>query len=114
MASCPDQCDRNRLRLSMEDRLSDAEQAELAAHLESCQACRQELEQMAAASRFWGDAHLLRGEPVPDALPTIGLVSRAARDHDNDGENDDHGDSWLEFLDPPDPDQPGTLGRLGS
>jgi serine/threonine protein kinase/WD40 repeat protein len=114
MASRPDQCDPKRLRLSMEDRLPQAEQGELAAHLESCQACRQELEHMAAASRFWGDAHLLRGEPVPDAIPTIGLVSRAGGDHDLDDEDDDHGDSWLEFLDPPDPDQPGTLGRLGS
>jgi serine/threonine protein kinase/WD40 repeat protein len=96
----------------MEDRLSEAEQVELAAHLESCHACRQELEQMAAVSRFWGDAHLLRGEPVPDALPTVGLFSRTAGAHDD--ENDDHGDSWLEFLDPPEPDQPGTLGRLGS
>ncbi len=114
MASRPDRCDSKRLRLSMEDRLSEAEQGELAAHLESCQACRQELEQMAAASRFWGDAQLLRGEPVPDAIPTVGLVCRAGGDHDLDDENDDHGDSWLEFLDPPDPDQPDTLGRLGS
>ena len=38
------ECDRNRLRLSLEDRLSDAQQAELAGHLECCLDCRRELE----------------------------------------------------------------------
>ena len=41
MASRPNECDRNRLRLSLEDRLSEARQAELAEHLEGCPDCRQ-------------------------------------------------------------------------
>ena len=76
MASRPTECDRNRLRLSLEDQLSDAEQAELADHVEWCAACRQRLEQMAATSKFWGDAVLLRGEhrlrafrPRPPSYP---------------------------------------------
>ena len=73
MASRPYECDRNRLRLSLEDRLSQAHQAELADHLEGCPECRQQLEQMAAASKFWGDAALLRGEPAPGAALTVGL-----------------------------------------
>ncbi len=40
MASRPYECDRNRLRLSLEDRLSDAQQTELAGHLECCLDCR--------------------------------------------------------------------------
>src|SRR5262245_8739374 len=113
MASQPYACDRNRLRLSLEDRLSEAQQAELAEHLESCQACRQELEQMAAASKFWGDALLLRGELTPGGLPTVGVaVEGRAEPELEDGTSD--GDAWLEFLDPADPAEPETLGRLGS
>ena len=73
MASRAYECDPNRLRLSLEDRLSEARQVELADHLERCPDCRQQLEQMAAASKFWGDAALLRGEPAPGAYPTVGL-----------------------------------------
>ena len=79
MASRPFECDRNRLRLSLEDRLSEVEQAELADHVEGCVDCRRQLEQMAAASGYWGDAALLRGEPAPGASPTIGLVQRGRR-----------------------------------
>ena len=79
MASRPCACESNRLRLSLEDRLSEAHQAELADHLEGCPACRRELEQMAAASRFWGDAALLRGEPAPGHSPTVGLRADEVR-----------------------------------
>ncbi len=55
-------CDRNRLRLSLEDRLPEDEQAELEHHLESCPGCRGELEEMAAASLLWRDARSLGNE----------------------------------------------------
>src|SRR5271166_868853 len=98
MAVRSHRCDTYRLRLSLEDRLSDSEQADLAAHLETCASCRQELEQLAAASQLWGEARLLRGQ-------------------DEEGDQTDlvaDSSAWIQFLDPPDPDQPGTLGRLGT
>jgi eukaryotic-like serine/threonine-protein kinase len=107
MASRPSECDRNRLRLSLEDRLSEVEQAELADHVEWCLDCRRQLEQMAAASGYWGDAALLRGEPAPGAAPTIGLI------REGDDESDDLNAGLLEFLEPPDPAQPETIGRMG-
>ncbi len=96
MASRPDDCDRDRLRLSLEDRLTDEEQAGLAAHLEGCEPCRLDLERMAAESRYWGDAaRLLGGSPGVEE----------AGDLPDDG--------WPGLLEPPDPERPGSIGRLG-
>ena len=100
MTARSEQCDRDRLRRSLDGRLTDDDQAELADHLEACPGCREALEQMAAASRYWGDAALLRGEPSP-----TGLFSE-------DIEEDDPDDHRLDFLDPPDPDRSGSIGRL--
>ena len=113
MASRPCACESNRLRLSLEDRLSEAHQAELADHLEGCPACRRELEQMAAASRFWGDAALLRGEPAPGASPTVGLRADGGPEVEDEDEAGDVDAGWREFLDPPDPSCPDTIGRVG-
>ena len=99
--------------LSPEDRLSDSEQAELATHLESCEFCRQELERLAAASQLWGEARLLGGEAEPGASPTIGLAHGTLESLDAVTDLTAGSGAWLEFLDPPHPDQPGTLGRLG-
>src|SRR3954447_9149479 len=96
----PNPCDARRLRLSLEDRLTDLEQVELAAHLEVCEPCRVELERLAAASGLWGEARALRGELEPGKAPTIGL---AAEDESEDEVDDG---AWLAFLDPPDPDRP--------
>ena len=108
MTDHPGSCDRRLLRLSLEDRLTDLEQAELAAHLEGCESCRLELERLAAASGLWGEARALRGEPEPGMNRTIGL---AAEDEPEDELEDE---AWLAFLDPPDPDRPETLGRLAA
>src|SRR5277367_822750 len=113
MASRAYECDRNRLRLSLEDRLSEARQAELADHLEECPHCRQELEKMAAASNYWGDAVLLRGEPAPGAAPTVGLAVGSVQELQGEDEIGDLDAGWREFLDPPDPAHPQALGRLG-
>src|SRR5271165_2684673 len=107
MAIGPNRCDSYRLRLSLEDRLSDEEQAELATHLESCAFCRQELERLAAASQLWGEARLLRGEAGPGASPTVGLAPGALEAEDAETDLDADSSAWIEFLDPPHPDQPG-------
>jgi len=106
-------CDSYRLRLSLEDRLSDLEQTELATHLEGCASCRQELERLAAANRLWDEARLLRGEAEPGASPTVGLAPGTLEAEDDATDLTADRSAWIEFLDPPDPDQPGTLGRLG-
>jgi tRNA A-37 threonylcarbamoyl transferase component Bud32 len=113
MTSRPYECDHDRLRLSLEDRLSEAQQTELAGHLECCQDCRQALEAMAAASRYWGDAVLLRGEPSPGAPPS-GLLPDGHPEPQSEEERADLDAGWLGFLDPPDPTRPETVGRLGS
>ena len=112
MASRPNECDRNRLRLSLEDRLSEARQAELADHLEGCPDCRRELERMAAASKFWGEAALLRGEPDPGTSPTVGLAD-GVPEFQSEEEIGDVDAGWREFLDPPDPARRDAVGRLG-
>ncbi len=103
MAALAYPCDRNRLRLSLDDRLDDLQQAELEIHLESCAGCRDELEKLAAASVLWRDARALGGE--------IGAPGEGFPTSD-DGIGELEGE-WLEFLDPPGPDQLGTIGRLG-
>src|SRR3954464_11983472 len=39
----------------LEDRLSPEHAAQLAAHLEGCEACREEFDRLAAGSRWWSD-----------------------------------------------------------
>jgi serine/threonine protein kinase len=111
----PDRCDRNRLRLSLKDRLSDSEQVELEQHLESCPTCQGELERIAAVSKLWSDAHLLRGEPMAGAAFAAGVggeFTHGPASEDETGQGEQDGD-WLGFLDPPGPGEPNMLGRLG-
>jgi serine/threonine protein kinase len=113
MTSRTNDCDRKRLRLSLEDRLSEAEQADLAEHLEHCADCRGRLEQMAAASGYWGDAALLRGEATTGGPFTIGGLGQGPHDHECEDDFDDLGAGLREFLEPPDPARPETIGRMG-
>jgi serine/threonine protein kinase len=111
----PNSCDRSRLHLSLEDRLSETEQIDLEDHLESCPNCRQELERMAAASRLWGDAQRLRGETAQFEAG-VGAGANAHHALDNSGDPlDTVGDEggWVHFLDPPDGERPEVLGKLG-
>jgi eukaryotic-like serine/threonine-protein kinase len=114
MGERSDQCEKNRLRLSLEERLTELEEAELEAHLEACRACQAELERMAAASKFWGDAHLLRRLNDADAPPTVGIHAGRREELESEdalsGEEDSH---WLGFLEPSDAAHAEMLGRLG-
>ena len=114
MASRPYECDRSRLRLSLEDRLSESQQCELADHVEWCLECRQELEQMAAASKYWGDAALLRSEPAGGDSPTADCFDRTENlGPESEDEVDDLDAGLLKILDPPDPAHPKTIGCMG-
>ena len=46
-------CDQNLLRRSLDDRLSEAEEESLSAHLSECDACQRELEQLAGQPAAW-------------------------------------------------------------
>ena len=113
MTSRPNDCDLKRLRLSLDDRLTEAEQADLAEHLEQCADCCGRLEQMAAASGYWGDAALLRGEATTGGPFTVGGVGQGPHDHECEDDFDDLGAGLREFLEPPDPAHPETIGRMG-
>ena len=83
-------CDPNRLKLLLDDRLSEQGQTELAEHVETCQSCRRRLESLAADPETWSQAEqLLRGEPISELPRSI----------------------LQEFLAPS--DDPQKLGRLG-
>jgi serine/threonine protein kinase len=56
-----DVCDRHRLRRLLVA-TADADDPELALHLESCSRCREELERMAAESAWWSKANRILGE----------------------------------------------------
>ena len=86
--------------------MTEAEQAALSEHLEGCESCRRELERLAAASRFWGEARLLREESKAASEPTVGdPIAGGLRSSDAEE------DEAIEFLDPP--GRTDSLGRFG-
>jgi serine/threonine-protein kinase len=56
MVSRTSGCDTSRLKLLLDDRLPQDGQAEVAAHIETCEDCRRYLETMAAGADWWSDA----------------------------------------------------------
>ncbi len=59
-----------RLQALLDDRLPEAEQAELTAHLESCATCRRAFDELAGGSRWWSDVRRYApgaASPGPDA-----------------------------------------------
>ncbi len=109
----PLSCDRELLRQSLNEWLSEDQENELADHLSECAACQQELERLAAGNELLCLGDILRQE-----------VERGGHGWAEDGSNvgfgsqlsgDDHmnslADFAVDFLDPP--TTPQTLGRLG-
>ena len=97
-------CDPGRLRRLLDDELPAGEKSELIEHLDACPACQRALEQMAAESRWWGDARLLDGQVPPDVPPTADGAPRGERAGATQG-------PASVFLDPPEGSE--SLGRLG-
>jgi len=79
-------CDRNRLKLLLQNRLPEQGQTEVEGHLETCEDCCRQLEELAADARWWED------------------VRRFLRPDQSE-------EPALDFLEPS--DNPAMLGRLG-
>ncbi|QDV35169.1 protein kinase domain-containing protein [Tautonia plasticadhaerens] len=96
MPTCPLDGDPGRLNLLLSGDLPEAEQAELADHLEACEPCRKALDALSARSGLWEDLALLR-DPAPDSDPELEIRDAEAE--------------AVALLEPA--DAPEALGRLG-
>jgi serine/threonine-protein kinase len=117
----PIACDRELLRLSLDDALSDQQEEELARHLAECSACQSELERLAAEQHEWsrvGD--VLRREAASsrsNLRPGLAASSDASADGGGsglppfDGYADSLADFAVHFLEAS--SSAGAIGRLG-
>jgi serine/threonine protein kinase len=114
-SSCPDFA---LLRRSFESLLTDQEQAELAAHLEECDVCQAAIEELACGDGFLpGHLRALAQGPTGNP-PGLKRVIDVLRDEFEStaaqAEPPTDSEELLKLLDPPDPDSPGDLGKLGT
>jgi eukaryotic-like serine/threonine-protein kinase len=91
------------------------EQSLLAEHLETCENCRQMLEELVAGRESWSDAsRQLKDEP-PAVEPNLRQIMDRIKKETKEGQTQDLAASdeemSLDFLSPP--EEPGNLGRLG-
>jgi len=98
-------CDRERLRQSLDDRLSEQQEEILLQHLAECPACQHELERLAAEQAEWSRvAEVLRREAAA-------RISSAGAAGTREPACDSPVDFAVAFLEPS--SLPGALGRLG-
>ncbi len=104
-------CNQNRLRMLLDDGLSNEQEAEVVGHLDDCAACQKKLETLAAEEVWWEH---LRHLPTDDKKNTAPHLKRAAQQASTAMPNraGDGGDDniWLDFLDPA--STAAHLGRL--
>ena len=99
------QCDHELLRQSLSDGLSEHQEESLAQHLSQCEACRNELERMAAELTEWSHVvEVLRHEAST-------RLSSGSADETCDPPGDSAIDFAVTFLEPS--NRPGALGRRG-
>ncbi|MBS0263586.1 MAG: protein kinase [Planctomycetes bacterium] len=101
----PDLCDETALDALLADRLADLERVAVERHLESCVACRDRLERLAAAPALWAEAQVSLSTAADDARES-GVASALGRE--TEGLRPEH---ILRFLSPT--DDPHMLGRFG-
>jgi serine/threonine protein kinase len=111
-------CDPSRIESCLMDSFNDEERAAFEAHLEVCPACRQALEEKAAASSDWQEARDLLSSDASLPLPSgegggEGAALSATSDLAENAEISQHEvvDGVLGILSPT--DDPRMLGRLG-
>ena len=102
-------CDPTLLRRSLDDRLSEAEEEALSAHLSSCDACQRELEQLAGQPAAWSRV----GTALRDACSSVGqtFLPASSLGPDSAIDHDSSADFAVECLDPS--ASPESIGRLG-
>ncbi len=108
MQSSRSQCDSQRLRQLLDDKMPEKSQDELARHLETCVSCREELESLAADADWWKDARQVLSTVInqKSSISTDNVLSPSAVIQADKPEN-----LRLDFLSPS--DDPARLGRLG-
>ncbi len=107
----PDDCDPDRLRRLLDDRLDGDEQAGLAGHLDACPSCRKSLDALAAGTRWWAEARAFLGDDgATDAYPASSRSERTSPGT-RTGTRTGPAPGEVDFLAPS--DEPGHLGRIG-
>lgn len=109
MQTLNSQCDADRLRRLLNDELSSAEQLDVTAHVESCEHCQQQLEQLAAGPDWWSETREFLVDTQLDPL----RAAATANVHNSDEQSGDEvaQPADLSILSPS--DNPAMLGRLG-
>src|SRR5947208_17126734 len=101
-----------RLRALLDERLPEAEQAELTAHLEGCVTCRRAFDELAGGGRWWSDVRrYARGTASPAPGAATVTLPGAGSHPGEPGEGTLNDAAEVAFLDPP--TEPGDLGRFG-
>ena len=122
---CSECCGEERFRLLLQDSLPEQIEDEVVAHLESCDACCDKLEQLAADRRWWGRAtsilqrreselaaHAFDELSPPHSNGPHPFVDVASSDAvASEADESFAADFAVSFLEPS--DKPGSLGRLG-
>ncbi|HUE17331.1 MAG TPA: protein kinase [Planctomycetaceae bacterium] len=99
-------CDRELLRQSLNDTLSDRQEEELTRHLSECAACQQELELLAAQQAEWSQVGSVLKREADSSVPTTHFPAEPAADHFEDAA----ADFSVDFLEPS--PAPEAIGRL--
>jgi serine/threonine protein kinase len=112
MIPAPIACDQDLLRLSLDERLSEAQEEALAQHLSQCEPCQRELERIAGQQQDWsrvGSALKFDAEHPSAAAQSVahGWGDSDAPDKDDDAA----ADFAVDFLEPSPASD--ALGRLG-
>ena len=106
LAGPPMHCDPTLLRRSLDDRLSEAEEEALSAHLSACPGCQRELEQLAGQPAAWSRV----GTALRKAC-AFGESSLSGVGVEHAVDSDSAADFAVECLDPS--STPESIGRLG-
>lgn len=108
-------CDRKRIQLFLDARLSDDEQSEFERHLDDCSDCRDQLEATAARDEIWAGVRealpgqsMFLGLPRPDGQSSDDSMTDSATDRDAGFSQQ----AVLSLLAPTDDER--MLGRLGT
>src|SRR5262245_48327172 len=102
-------CDRRRLRQVLAAGAPHEIEADVAGHLESCDACRRDLELLAGNSEWWADVRSHLTPLQPDTANDA--PKRAEATHHSDVPHFAGWQKQLGFLQPSETE--GSLGRLG-